>query len=108
MNHPGDVWTMVSAVSMMAWSFGGNQYLKRRLLAPVYVSAHRAKHQAELARSTPGRMGKKLLLSKATAHITANTHRIQHAERWQKYVYTPVLGVLTVLTLVLSAWGVVR
>lgn len=107
MHHPGDAWTVVSAVALAAWGTGGTQYLKRRLLAPVSVSAHRAKHQAELARSTPGRMEKKLLLSKATAHVTANDRRLQHVERWHKRVYMPVLCALTASTLALSVWGVV-
>lgn len=108
MDHPGDVWTMVSAVAMAAWGTGGRLYLQRRLLAPVYVGVARAKHQAELARSTPGRMEKKLLLSKATAHTTANDQRLQQAERWHKRVYAPVMWAMTALTLVLSVWGVVR
>jgi hypothetical protein len=108
MDHPGDWWTIGFAVTLAAWGTGGTFYMKHRLLQPVVTGAHRAKHQAELARSTPGRMGKKLLLSKANRHIAANREYLVAAERWHNRVYAPVLVLLTVPTLVLAAWGVVR
>lgn len=108
MQHPGDTWTIASALALAAWGVGGTQYLKHRLLAPVRTGAARAKHQAELAQSTPYLLGKKLLLSKARGHTTANTRQLQRAEHWQKRVYLPVSYALSTSTLVLAVWGVMR
>lgn len=106
MDHPGDAWTMASALSLAAWGLGGTAYLKRRLLAPVRADATRAKHQAEMSQSHPDLLTRKLYLAKARGHVSANRQRLQDADHWQRRVYQPVVHVLTFTTVVLAAWGI--
>lgn len=105
MTHPGNTWTIVCAAALTGWGVGGALYVRYRL-RPLRAATARGTHQFELARSSRSLWEKRILLRKALDTTRAHRHITGQLARWEKWVHTPVMVVLTALTLGMAVWGV--